>query len=280
MVRAEMPKTIEEALEILSRERHTIFAGGTDLMVQRRTWAGLPRRFDLPVLFVKQIEELGEITTDDRYLKIGAAATLEAILEHRATPGLIKQIILEMASPAIRHQGTLAGNIANASPAGDSLVGLYLYDAEVVLSSLTKQRIIKVCDFIEGVRKIDLKDDEMITEIRIPNLSFDYEKYVKVGPRKSDAISKVAFGGAITFDKDRVSDIRIAFGAVFKTVLRSPAIEAGIKGMTKKDLKRDVSRLAESYVSLLAPIDDQRSTKHYRLQVALNLLKSFIEDIR
>ena len=279
MVTAEMPKTIEEALEILSRQKHTLFAGGTDLMVQRRSWAGLPRKFQLPIMFLNQIEGLSEIHDHDGYIKIGATCTLERILEYPNTPRILKEIILEMASPAIRHQGTLAGNIANASPAGDSLVGLYLYDSQVVLESLREERIVAIRDFITGPRKTILADDEMIVAIKVPKHDFQIEKYVKVGPRKSDAIAKVAFAGGVDIEEDVIKDIRLVFGAVYKTVLRSLEIEATLKGLQKKELKRCLDSILMSYRGLLSPIDDQRSTSSYRLQVALNLLRGFIEDI-
>jgi CO/xanthine dehydrogenase FAD-binding subunit len=230
-------------------------------------------------LFLNQISELDYIESKTGYLEIGATCSLEKILEYPETPEMLKRIILEMASPAIRHQGTLAGNIANASPAGDSLVGLYLYDAEVILRSVRAMRIITVADFITGVRKIDLKSDELIEMVRIPIHNFTKESYTKVGPRKSDAIAKVAFAGATTIFEGRLVDIRFAFGAVYKTVLRSRKIESSLIGLKVKELLQKKTEIVAAYKDLLQPIDDQRSNKTYRLEVALNLLSRFIEDI-
>ncbi len=279
MVNHLLPETLEEALEALARKQHLLFAGGTDLMVQKRAWAGLPRNFEHPVLFTSRIAKLNFIEKRSDHLAVGATCSLEMMLEYPDTPDLFKTIIGEMASPGIRNHATLAGNIANASPAGDTLVGLYLYDATIVLKSLRGERLVPIADFITGVRKIDLAQDEMITEIRIPHQDFTHIDYVKVGPRKADAISKIAFAGAAKTNDLTVSDIRAAFGAVFKTVLRSPATEAMLKGMRIADIKADLASICEAYARLLQPIDDQRSNKEYRKAVAINLLARFIKSL-
>lgn len=276
MVRTVIARNLDQALNALSQDDYRIVAGGTDMLIQNRSHTGLSIAYKENVLYVNQIDELREIKDDHKQLMIGATVRLEEILKDQRTPQLLKDIIIEMASPAIRHTGTLAGNIANASPAGDSLPALYLLDASVKLQSKDKTRIVKVSNFIKGVRKIDLNKDEMITEIIIPKLDFDMVSFIKVAPRRSDAISKLSFAGAVRLDGDDILDLRLAMGAVYMTVVRHREIENKYIGLSKNELKNQIDDVLKDYDPLIQPIDDQRSNKLYRKNVALNLIKDFI----
>jgi len=280
MVKLVMPSSLVEALELLEDSNYVLFAGGTDLMVQNRSWSETPVAFSRPVMFLSGIRELDYIKAEMEYLAIGAMATLAEILDHEKTPELLKAIIAEMASPGIRNIATLAGNIGNASPAGDSLVGLYLLDAHLVLRNHHGTRVIRIDDFILGPRKTQLHGNELISEIRIPHQGFTKTVFTKIGPRKADAISKLSFGGAYALSGGTVTDIRIAFGAVYATVVRDREIESSLSGKTPGELVRMLPWIKEQYDRLIQPIDDQRSTRVYRKQVALNLLEKFIREIK
>ncbi len=279
MVKTSIPKNLAEALSVLSKEKYRLVAGGTDMLVQNRNRATLPIKYKDNVMYIANLEELFGITEDEETIYIGACEPLEAILENDLTPKLLKETILEMASPAIRHTGTLGGNIGNASPAGDSLVPLYLLNAVIEVKSETETRRLRIQDFIQGVRKIDLADNELITKIIISKTEFTKAYFKKVGPRLSDAISKLSFAGAITFDNDIILDLRFAFGAVNITVVRRPEIECLYIRKTKEELKASVNEIVEAYSKFIRPIDDQRSNKEYRKKVSINLLKSFIEEL-
>jgi len=278
MVKSHIAKTIKDALEALQANAYVIVAGGTDMLIQNRSHTGMSIGFKKPVLYVNLIKEMDYIRSDESNIYIGANTRLETILKHQETPKVLKDIIGEMASPAIRHTATLAGNIANASPAGDSLVALYLLDAKVKIQRLGQSRLTKVSDVILGVRKVDLKIDEMITEIIIPKVSFDRIVFKKVAPRQSDAISKLSFVGAITVNHGVIEDIRFAFGAVYMTVVRNPSIEASYVGWTIEALKANIDQIINDYDPLIQPIDDQRSNRIYRKKVAINLIKDFINQ--
>lgn len=280
MVKHIIPSDLKSALEHLSTGTFQVIAGGTDLMIQKRSTAGTPPHFEKDMLYIANLRELNYCREDAENLHIGATITLEEILHHQATPKLLKLVISDMASPGIRHTGTLAGNIANASPAGDSLVALYLLDALVVLASKKGERIIPLEKFITGVRRTLMQPDELIKEIIVPHQHFDHIKWVKVGGRRADAISKVAFAGAYTITNKRISDLRLSFGAVAPTVVRSHEIEETLKNRFVKDIKGDLKAILEKYYDLITPIDDQRSNKIYRQEVALNLAKEFIMNIK
>jgi CO/xanthine dehydrogenase FAD-binding subunit len=278
MVKSVIAKTIDDALEALQSNDYAIVAGGTDMLIQNRSHTGMPIAYKKSVLYVNLIKEMDYIRSDESNLYIGANTRLETILRNEETPKILKDIINEMASPAIRHTGTLAGNIANASPAGDSLVALYLLDAAVKIQRLGQSRVSKVSDFILGVRKVDLKTDEMITEIIVPKVSFDRIIFKKVAPRQSDAISKLSFVGAITLNNGLIQDIRFALGAVFMTVVRNRTIEEKYVGWSLEQLKANVDQIIKDYDPLIKPIDDQRSNRIYRKKVALNLIRDFIRQ--
>lgn len=279
MVDARIPKTLKEALEWLDKGDYRIVAGGTDMLIQHHNLRNLPIAFKQDVIYIANLEELQGITEDSEAVYIGACEPLESVMEHPATPALLKETIAEMASPAIRHTGTLGGNIGNASPAGDSLVPLYLLNAMLEIQSIHGTRRVDIKSFITGVRRIALEKNELITRIIIDKVTFTKATFKKVGPRRSDAISKLSFAGAVTIDKGKITDLRFAFGAVNQTVVRRPEIECQYILKSVNAVKRDVSKLVQQYEPFIRPIDDQRSNKVYRKQVSLNLLKAFIETL-
>ena len=279
MVKQIIPKDLSEVLELISKEKYRFCAGGTDMLVQNQNLKTLPIDFTDNIIYISDLEELRGVTEDDDFITFGACEPLEAIMENKIIPQVIKDTILQMASPAIRHTGTIGGNIGNASPAGDLLVPLYLLNAIIEVQSLKETRKMLISDFISHVRRIDLRDDEIITKITISKIDFDKHKFVKVGPRRSDAISKLSFLGAVSFHEDKVLDLRFSFGAVNITVVRRPEIEAQYIYKTKTELKNSVDELVGKYAEFIRPIDDQRSNKEYRKTVALNLLRSFIEEL-
>ncbi|MBU1144063.1 MAG: FAD binding domain-containing protein [Firmicutes bacterium] len=274
-----IPKTLDEALNYLYDRSYQIIAGGTDLMVQKRSTAETPPLFSNNILYAFHLEELKFIKRSEHCLHIGSMTSLETLLHHEDTPKILKEVIYEMASPAIRNVATLAGNIANASPAGDSLVPLYLLDAQIILLSKNQFRHIPIEKLIIGPRKTVILKDEIIKDIAIPKHEFTQFKWIKVGGRRADAISKVSFLGAVHIDGDQVLDFRIAFGAVYKTVIRNREIEKEYKNISVQELKNKHDEIIEKYDACILPIDDQRSNKEYRKKVALNMLSDFIINL-
>lgn len=280
MVKSIIPNSLDEVLKLISEEKYRFVAGGTDMLIQHHNLKSLPIAFKDNIIYIANLKELQGINVDENYIYIGACEPLENVLENEHTPQILKDTIIEMASPAIRHTGTLAGNIGNASPAGDSLVTLYLLNAVVEVKSMHETRRITIQDFITGVRKIDLHDDEIITKIIISKIDdFDKAVFVKVGPRLSDAISKLSFAAAIKFIDGLTIDFRIAFGAVNTTIVRHPEIECQYIRLTVEELKSKIKTIQQQYTKYIKPIDDQRSNKVYRKTVSLNLLKDFIEKL-
>ena len=278
MVNSHFPKTYKQALEMLVKTNLTILAGGTDLMVKTRKWSGLAPEFKGDVLFISQLKELDFIRKEDSKIHIGATTTLEKLLHDIDTPELLKLAIAQMASPGIRHTATLIGNVGNASPAGDSLPVLYILNAKIVLESIEAERILSIEEYILGPGSKDMKSNEMIREIIIDDVEFDFVMYEKAGGRKSDAISKVSFAGALKSSFGMVRDIRMAFGAVGPTVVRISDYETRLKETHVLDLVRMSDIIKDLYSPSIQPINDQRSTAEYRKTCALNILDKFLEE--
>lgn len=270
MVNGYAPATLAEALALRAENKGLIpYAGGTELMVQERP-AG-------PFLFLHKLPELLAISDEGDIVRIGAGCTYARLLEAGETPALLKEAVAQIAAPGIRSIATIGGNICNASPAGDSLPVLYLCNANVNLASLdagqVKFRKLPLATFIQGVKKTDLAPEELLVSIELDKPGFDHTVYQKIGARGAQAIAKLSFVAAATRRDDRLTDFRVAFGAVGTTVVRRPELEQQI---VQQGPKVEQAKLYEPFIR---PIDDQRSTAAYRKQVCLNLLRDFLAGL-
>lgn len=279
MVNHYIPSKLQEALKILDKHDCYIMAGGTDLMVVKHQRSGIVPNFDKDVCYIANLEELQYIFEDEKGVHIGAGTKFSDIEVNELVPEILKQIIHELASPNIRNMATMAGNIANASPAGDSIVGLYLLDAELELVNIHGSRMVPIKDFIFGVRKIHRNQNELIKEIFIPHHDDLNTYWRKVGSRAAESISKITFAGGYEVENGKVKDLRMAFGSVSITVIRERKIEEKYIGMSVEELHNHVEDIVKDMSKYIQPITDQRSTKEYRYKVAMNILKDFILTI-
>jgi CO/xanthine dehydrogenase FAD-binding subunit len=277
MVKGYYPKSLHEALKLLTmKETHMLICGGSDIMVTKKTAPNM--------IFINQIENLKDIKEDNEMISIGACCVYRQILTTPSVPKILHDAINQIASPAIRNVGTMGGNICNASPAGDTLPILYAMDATIVKASINEDGTLKktrlpIADFILGIRKIDLAQNEMVIAIEIEkkayeNMTVSYFK--KVGGREASAISKLSFVGLKKIENNSIQDVRIAFGSVGITTLRSKKGEKLLLGLGLDELDTKKDEILEFYKNLINPIDDQRSTATYRKKVCLNLLEDFL----
>lgn len=296
MVEVYRPDTLEQALDKLAVGDHTLFSGGTDLMVQHSVRPGMTPSFTQDVVFVDAIDELKHITQailepqvegdTASALFIGAGVTLNDIEKHSLVPDVLRQSVAKIAAPALRNRATMAGNICNASPAADSLPALYLLDARVVLSSLQGQREMALEDFILAPGLTQLRQGEMLTHVVIPQSELPITFYHKVGTRAANALTKLSVAGLAKVHKGRTGkgklvDWRVAFGAVGPTVVRSRELESLLIGQPTEKLAkpRFIDEVVAMYSEIIRPIDDQRSTADYRHQASLNLLRRWLSQL-
>ena len=269
-----IPKTLEEALDIKSKHDVIVLAGGSDLMVSNKRTLGLTPKFDKPVMIVRNLPELKNIYINDKgECCIGSGCTSAQISESTLCPWHLRQAASRMGAVALRNSATIAGNIANASPKGDTPGPLYMLDARVKLSSVSGSREVLVSDFIVKFRTIDLKPDEMITEVIVPlsEDDFDYVFWHKVGTRKANAISKITLSQAIKFNADgTVKDYRVAATATGAKTNRSREVESIIIG------KRLTPQLIEDVVNGFDGVISPRAMPEFRREATRRMIRRFL----
>jgi xanthine dehydrogenase FAD-binding subunit len=273
------PSSLSEALRLRKETGAIPLAGGTDLMVKHQRWTGLAPDFKKPILLINHLAELKTIRIKSDFAIVGPCIPLAELMKEPAIPPFFHRSLQSIASPAIRNMATLGGNICNASPAGDTLPFLYAAEAMLICENEAGQRLLPVADFICGPGKTNLREDELLTGIRIPLTPFDWGIYEKVGARKANSIGKISFMGLIRRDNGVLKDVRIAFGAVGPTVIRSRDIEAQLLTVPIPFSLEARESCISAYQNLIQPIDDQRSTRNYRKSVATNLLANFLQSL-
>jgi CO/xanthine dehydrogenase FAD-binding subunit len=275
-----VPKDLNDALALLAGEPGVWkpFAGGTDLMVLFESGKLAHRKF----FSIWHLPELRGIEVAPERVSLGALTTYTEVqgneVLRREFP-MLCQAASETGGLAIQNRGTLGGNIANASPAGDSPPALLAYDAQLELVSQRGTRLVAYSEFHTGYKRMTLGADELISRIQLPRAHGTVHQYYrKVGTRKAQAISKVCFAGLARLDQSSIREIRLALGSVAPTPLRCLKTETVLKGQ-----KLEPSLINQARAELareIAPIDDIRSTSDYRLRVAQNLLQDFLSQLQ
>ena len=181
-------------------------------------------------------------------------------------------------SPQIKNAGTLAGNIANASPIADTLPFLFVTNASLELTGLSGTRTVAIADFYLGYKKLDLQADEIITRILIPLPSKNETlRLYKISKRSHLDISSFTAAMLMRRNDGRVDSIRIAYGGVAPVVLRLLKTEQFLAGKTlARETFAEAGEIARSEI---APISDVRGTRDFRMQLAENILQRFYYDI-
>jgi len=267
MVEYYQPTTLQEALEIRATKTVEPYAGGTDLMIEGNENA--------TYLFLNKVCEMHKIYEDAEYIHIGATCTYEKILSSDIVPKMLKDAVSQIAAPAIRNLGTMGGNIGNGSAKADSSLICFAVDAKLVLASVTGTRTVNIDEFYLGRKKLDLAENELITEILIPKCDLGNYSYNKVGARNALAISRVSFAGVLSLKDGKISNISCAFGAVADTVLRYKDIERMLSGKTIEEASALKQDFINAYAAIIVPIKGRVSVE-YRKAVCLNLLNDFL----
>jgi xanthine dehydrogenase small subunit len=288
------PRSLAEAYAILGETASPNgptrpIAGGTDLMVQLAGEIGAPpaRLIDL-----WRIDELRGITVEPSAgpaghgsLVLGALTTYtdirRAALCRELTPALV-DAAASIGASQIQNRGTLGGNIANASPAGDTLPVLLALDASIVVGGRRGEREVPASSFWPAYRRTALGPDELVLRVRIP-LDGREARYRKVGTRRAQSISKVVMCLAWRDEHDATTlgprvwrDVRLGLGSVAPTPIRAPKTERLLEGARPTPEAAD--RAAEMLAREIEPIDDVRSTADYRRAVAARVLHRLIRE--
>jgi len=269
------PRDLSEALRYL-RDGGKPLAGGTDLLVAVRKGPESPNF----LVYVGELPELRVLREGKEGLEVGAALTHAELLAHPATERfpILRAVLRTIGSPAIRAMGALGGNIVTASPAGDSLVALYLLEARVRLASEEGERELPIQEFIVGPRKTALRPGELVRSVFLPWLSGEPQSFFrKVGRRRALIIAIASLGGLVWVRDGLVERARLALGSVAPTVIRLNEVEEALVGRPVspeawKDLVPRVSAATN-------PISDLRASAEYRRKVAGRLLLALAENL-
>lgn len=266
------PGTLAEALTLLSeyRAEARVVAGGTDVLVELQR--GI--RPATTLIDVTALSELQYIDLVGDYIAIGALATHNHVLassvcRHYALP--LVQACREVGAPQIRARGTIAGNLVTASPANDTIVPLMALGTDLVLASITGERIVPLSEFYQGVRRTVLQPGELLREIRVPVLDrASRGVFLKLGLRRAQAISVVSIALVLAFDGEYVRDARITLGCLAPTIVHAHSAEAFLQG---KRLEPDICEEAGRRACLdVQPIGDLRGSADYRLTTLRTLV--------
>ena len=264
------PVTLDDAIAF-KNEKTVIVQGSTDFGVWRTKRNFIPDS----ILSLDGIEGLGEIQIDGDVLAVGGRVSLARFEETvRDLVPAMAPIMDRFGSPQIKNVGTLAGNIANASPIADTLPFLYVMDARVELNG---QRVVPIREFYLGYKKLDLRPDEIITRILIPlPQDGDTLRLYKISKRSHLDISGFTAAMLMRRTDGRIDSMRLAYGGVGPMVLRLKRTEEFLAG---KSINRETfAEAGEIAKSEVAPISDVRGSKEFRLQLAENILTKFYYD--
>jgi CO/xanthine dehydrogenase FAD-binding subunit len=270
-----LASSLTDALQFKSQyPRARPLLGGTDMLAQWQ--AGVERPED--VLALESLAELRRIEADEHGVRIGAGVS-HFVLAHDRTIGARLPALAHAArtvgAPAIQMMGTVAGNIANASPAADLPPALLVYDAELIVASERGERRVPLECFYLGYRRTALDPDELIVGVRLawPDTP-TYSAYHKVGTRAAQSIARVALAGRLTVRDGRASDVRFAAASVAATPVRLAAVEEAVTG---QPLTADLVARARAVASAsIAPIDDVRGSIAYRRYALGALVERFL----
>jgi len=268
------PRYIKELKKILKKNTDAqLLSGGTDLSL-----VVTKERKDISsIIYMNSIKELNYIKNNNEYIEVGASTPLiefESYIK-KYYPDFTK-ILKRYGSPQIRNVGTIAGNIATASPIGDCLPLLISLNAKVILQDFKKSKILFLDSFFINYRKTQLRKGQFIHSIRIPIFKNSTFKAYKISKRFDDDISSVCAAFNLEIVKNRIESIRIAYGGMAVVPKRAIFCEKIL--LNSLFTQENFSKAKEALEKDFKPISDMRASSLYRMEVAKNLLeKCFVE---
>jgi len=270
------PKNVKELKEILKKNINTNFlSGGTDLSLNITK-----ERKDInSIVYMNSISELNYITNNNKYIEVGASTPLIDLEYYikKYYPDFAK-ILRRYGSPQIRNVGTVAGNIATASPIGDCLPLLLSLNAQVILQDLTKTQTLFLDNFFINYRKTKLKKNQFIHSIRIPLFKKNTFKAYKVSKRFDDDISSICAAFNLEIVENKIKNVRIAYGGMAAIPKRAILCEKILlKSLVNEET---VNKAKDALEKDFKPISDMRASGSYRMEVAKNLVEKCFAEIK
>jgi xanthine dehydrogenase small subunit len=270
------PRTVNELKKIIKKYPNLdFFSGGTDMSL-----VVTKQRKDLEnIIYLNSIDELNYIKENNKYIEVGATTSLRSFEQFiKKYYSDFNTILKRYGSVQIRNVATIAGNIATASPIGDSLPLLLSLDASIVLESFDKKIILPLKNFFISYRKTRLKKGQFISSIRIPIFKKNIFKAYKISKRIDDDISSVCASFNLAIVNNKIKNIKIAYGGMAAIPKRAIYCE---KMLLNTNFSEDIIIKAQKSLEKdFQPIDDMRASKNYRMEVAKNLLMKCFTEIK
>ena len=274
------PKTLDEALQLLAEGQCRPIAGGTDVLVQARL-----STTTLPLVDISGLTELKHIAPCDEGIAIGAGvcfSDLTADKRMQENYPLLVTACNTIGSLQLRNRATLGGNIVNAAPCADSVPPLIVYDAIVVLQSRQAQRRMPLADFITAGYRTQLRPDELLTSIILPQPYRDaglQQRYLQLGRRNALNITRQSLTGQFTFNQAGILvRCRLVDGALLSKPQRLIAVEKVLTGQKLSDVQTEAG--ASALEALLMAAIGNRWSAAYKVPVALDMLRQILQEAR
>ena len=270
------PKTIINLKKILIKYPNAkILSGGTDLSLEVTKL----RKDIRAIVSLNSIEKLNFIKKNKNYIEIGATTSLiefQNFIKKYFTD--FYEILKRYGSLQIRNVGTIAGNIATASPIGDTLPLLLTLEAKVVVQGINKTKTFSLNEFFVSYRKTKLKKGEFIYSIKIPIIKGSIFKAYKISKRFDDDISSVCGSFSFSIQNNKIKKAVIAYGGMSEIPKRAFAIEERLLNseFSENTFEKAVNLINKDF----SPLDDMRASKNYRISVAKNLLFKAFHEIK
>lgn len=262
------PKTIEEALNYLNKEKLKIISGGTDVLVNLRDNNIEP----IDLISIHEIEKLKFIDEDLNSIYIGAGTNFDFIIESEIIKNNIPyfaEALQTIAGPQIRNMGTIGGNICNGVTSADSATMLLCMEAKLHIENSQGKRVVEIQEFYKSFKKVDLKEDELLTMIEInkKNIKNYYGTYIKNAKRKAMDIALLGISVLVKSNElNNIEYIKIALGVAGPVPVRCLLTEEKLIGASISEIEEIVR---DNILKEITPRDSWRASKAYREQLII-----------
>jgi len=269
------PATLGEVADYLVKNpQTTLLAGSTEIGLQ------VNKQFSRPehIMYLGNVRELREVQESPKAWRIGAMVSLEEVLAlTRSVYPDFAEVLRRFGSPPIRSTATLAGNIANGSPIGDSMPCLMALGADLILRRGNKTRTVALDQFYTGQKQNVLQPGEFIEAIELPKPQpGQVFRAHKVSKRFEQDISATCAAITYTLAQGKLTQVRLAYNGLAPSPGRAPKLEAVLEGKRPSEVK--AADLDAAIAASFTARDGLRATWTYRALVARNLVLDFIEE--
>lgn len=272
-------KTIEDVIKILgnSEGKGKLIAGGTDIMIDLRNKKISPK----VLIDISGIEEMKTISDNEDFIEIGGAVTFtDIVTSHIFDANLygFKKACRLVGAPQIRNKGTIGGNIANGSPAADSIPPLICLSATIILESTKGKREVSLEDYYIDKANFGIKSDELLTKIRFKKLKENQIlSFSKLGLRKALAISRLSIASLLELDDNNIiKTVGISSGSLGRYPTREPDVEEFLLG--KPFNEKNIDGAVEVLQNVMDIRLKGRPTLPYKRVAVESMLKEALEE--